>query len=101
MWSEPTPPPFAASSLTIDVRSAHCSQRPRLDLAGALVDPHAPGLHKTVIDLLRSGRPRTIDLDLASITVIDASGIRVLNLCREDAEQLGCQVRLRNLHPTG
>jgi anti-anti-sigma regulatory factor len=101
MLSELHRPLSATSSLMIDVRSAECSQPPHIDLAGSLVEPHARRLHKTVIDLRRSGRPRSIDLNLASVTVVDASGIRVLELCCEDARQLGCEVRVRDLHPVG
>jgi anti-anti-sigma regulatory factor len=87
--------------LLISVQYAEHSHRPRIDLAGALVGRDAARLHKTIIDLLRSGIPRTIDLNLAGVTDLDATGIEMLEICIEDAEQIGCKIALRNLGPVG
>jgi|tagenome__1003787_1003787.scaffolds.fasta_scaffold20954861_4 anti-anti-sigma regulatory factor len=100
MLSELSRPVSGMPSLTIDVGSADRSHRPRIDVAGALVEPHACRLHKVVIDLLRHDLPHVIDVDLASVTAVDSAGIRVLEMCRDDAEQLGCRVSLHNLHPS-
>jgi anti-anti-sigma regulatory factor len=101
MLSQISHPLVGKPSLTIDIRSADQSQRAHVDLGGALVEPHAHRLHKRIIDLLRSRCPHAIDVDLASVTVIDSTGIAVLELCCEDARQLGCHITLRNLRPRG
>jgi anti-anti-sigma regulatory factor len=87
--------------LLISVQYAEHSHRPHIDLAGALVGRDATRLNKVVIDVLRSGIPRAIDLNLAGVTDLDATGIEALETCIEDAQQLGCKITLRHLRPIG
>jgi anti-anti-sigma regulatory factor len=101
MFSVLSRPVCDAQALVVSVQDLDRSHRPRIDLAGALAGSQAQRLHKAVIDLLRSGFPRAIDLDFAGVTDLDATGIRVLETCLEDAGQVGCKIALRNLRPLG
>ena len=85
--------------LLIDTQCGTETDRPRIILAGPLDNRDAGHLQQAVIDLLRRGRPRDIDIDLAGVTLLDTSGIRALLLCRADAEQVDCSVRLTNPRP--
>jgi anti-anti-sigma factor len=52
-----------------------------------------------VTDALRSHRPRHVDVDLAGVRFLDASGIRTLLECRSRAIDAGCQLAVTNPPP--
>lgn len=43
--------------------------------------------------------PTTLDIDMGDLTFIDSTGLGMLTLTRNEAEPLGCEVRLINLRP--
>jgi anti-anti-sigma factor len=50
-------------------------------------------------DALRLHRPRHVDLDLAEVRFIDASGIRALLRCHERTVEAGCRLAVTNPQP--
>ncbi len=56
-------------------------------------------VQRTVVDVLRHERPERIVIDLGGVPFLDTGGIKALQLCRVDAGQLDCEIRLANLQP--
>jgi anti-anti-sigma factor len=69
----------------------------RIILCGDLDDLTARQLQTTVIEVLRRERPDRIDID--QVAFLDTAGIKALLLCRTDASQVDCQIRLTNPQP--
>jgi anti-anti-sigma factor len=68
-------------------------------LSGEL-DPHtAPALRTEIDRTLASGRTRLV-LDLAGLTFIDSSGLRVIISAHKDAAERGGRLLLRSPSPT-
>ncbi|MEV7804405.1 STAS domain-containing protein [Microbispora sp. NPDC088329] len=49
-------------------------------------------LHGGVLDVLRRQRPDRIEIDLAGVTFLDASGVRALLKSRAAAAKVGCRL---------
>jgi anti-anti-sigma factor len=64
-----------------------------IDAAGAV------RLQKAVVDVLRHHRPRSIEIDLGGVTLLDSAAIRALVLCQADAEQVDSRIRLTHAQP--
>ena len=71
----------------------------RLVVSGELDAETACRLQKVVIDVLRHGRPRSVDLDFHEANFVDSAGIRPLVMCHTDAQQVDCHIRLTGLQP--
>jgi anti-anti-sigma factor len=64
----------------------------RIAVHGDLDAPSSGQVQQAVVEILRTRRPRRIDLDAHGVTFIDSAGIRVLVLCQIDAQQMGCEI---------
>ncbi len=51
-------------------------------------------LHSGVLEVLRRRRPSHIEVDLAGVTFLDASGIRALLMSQTAAAEAGCRLTL-------
>ncbi|MEN3540998.1 STAS domain-containing protein [Microbispora sp. ZYX-F-249] len=49
-------------------------------------------LYRAVLDVLRRQRPVRMELDLARVTFLDASGVRALLMSRDAAAEVGCHL---------
>ena len=49
-------------------------------------------LYRAVLDVLRRQRPDRIEVDLARVTFLDASGVRALLMSRAAAAEVGCHL---------
>ncbi|MGW5265915.1 STAS domain-containing protein [Microbispora sp. NPDC004025] len=49
-------------------------------------------LYRAVLDVLRRQRPDRIEVDLARVTFLDASGVRALLMSRDAAAEVGCRL---------
>jgi anti-sigma B factor antagonist len=87
-------PPCLRLELTCDG-----ADQVRMAVSGELDAVSAVRLHKTVVDVLRHQRPRSIEIDVSGVTFLDAGGTRALELCETDAEQVDCRIRLTHAPP--
>jgi anti-sigma B factor antagonist len=51
-------------------------------------------LYRGVLDVLRRQRPSRIEVDLAGVTFLDASGVRALLMSQTAAAEVGCRLTL-------
>ncbi|GAA0228198.1 STAS domain-containing protein [Cryptosporangium japonicum] len=86
------------SGLTITVTRTSV-QETRLAVAGELDRTTGGQLIDAVDRALATGRPRTIRVDLAGLTIIDAGGLRTLGYARARCAAAACELWLRDAPP--
>jgi anti-anti-sigma factor len=74
-------------------------QRVRICFSGEIDLSSVDLVDAAAADVLRSYRPRHLDLDLAEVRFLDASGISALLRCRARAVEAGCQLAVTNPRP--
>jgi anti-sigma B factor antagonist len=85
--------------IAIDVDRAGAPEAVRIALRGEIDSATAGDVQTAILDELRQHRPSRIHLDMAGVTFMDSTGIRVLLLSMADAEQLECELRVEATTP--
>jgi anti-sigma B factor antagonist len=80
--------------ITITVDRGAAPETVRIAVRGEIDAATAGDVQTAILDELRQGRPSRIHLDMAGVTFMDSTGIRVLLLSMADAEQLECELRV-------
>jgi anti-anti-sigma factor len=91
-------PPHDDRALSVELSGAG-TDRPRIAVSGEVDTANAAQLRERMLAVLRHQRPSSLEVDFAGVTFLDAAGVRNLLLCRADAEQAHCQLRLTRVQP--
>jgi len=94
-----TIPPQVSPPLLVRVDRGADPRVQYISVAGELDAVTVPTLQQAVGEVLREHRPGRVEIGLRDVTFLDSAGIRALLLCRADAVQAGCQLRLTDPHP--
>jgi anti-sigma B factor antagonist len=94
----PDSPPAQRTLLTYTTVREH-AERVRVSFSGEVDLSSADVIDTAVFDALRSHHPRHVDVDLADVRFLDASGIQALLRCRMEAVEAGCQLAVTNPQP--
>jgi len=81
-----------AGSAEVTSRPGDGDGRVRLIVRGDLDRHRVLRVRHIVIDELRRHQPVRIEVDLAGCPLIDAAGVRGLQICRAEAFQLNCRL---------
>ena len=73
------------------------TELPRVLVAGEVDAISAGALREAVREVVRTERPRRIEMDLGDVTFLDSAGIRSLVYCHGDARQAGCEFVLADM----
>jgi anti-anti-sigma factor len=94
----PNLPPARRSKLTY-ITVAEDIERVRVCFSGEVDLASSDLIDLAVCEALLFHHPRHVEVDLAEVRFLDASGIRVLLHCRERSVEVGCQFAVVNPQP--
>ena len=94
----PDSPSARRSKLTY-ITVAEDIERVQICFSGEIDLPTSDLIDVAVCEALLFHHPRHVEVDLAEVRFLDASGIRVLLHCRERSLEVGCQFTVSNPQP--
>jgi anti-anti-sigma factor len=94
----PDSPPAHRSELTYTTVLEN-ARHVRVGFSGEIDLASSDVIDRAICEALLFHHPRRIDVDLAEVRFIDASGIRALLRSRARSVELGCQFAVTNPHP--
>jgi len=94
----PSSPPARRSELTYTTALEN-TRRVRVCFSGEVDLASSDVIGIAVCEALLFHHPHRIDVDLAAVRFIDASGIRALLRCRAHSVEVGCQFAVTNPQP--